>query len=113
MMTKTVSFPFQIWQPITPNFWGYDDTEYRSALPRRKVYEGQVELDDVTSNHLKSLHDALEKLFRIFNLEHPADFQGHSLSVNDVVVLGETAFMCNPLGWSEIGCESLVEGGEG
>lgn len=31
----------------------------------------------------------LEELFRKFNLEHPEDFRGHSLSVSDVVLLNE------------------------
>ena len=29
----------------------------------------------------------LEDIYRTFNVEHPADFKGHSLSVSDVVVL--------------------------
>ena len=29
----------------------------------------------------------LEDIYRTFNVDHPADFKGHSLSVSDVVVL--------------------------
>ena len=29
----------------------------------------------------------LEDIYRTFNIDHPADFKGHSLSVSDVVVL--------------------------
>ena len=31
--------------------------------------------------------DKLEDLYRIFNIEHPQDFTGHSLSVSDIVAL--------------------------
>lgn len=31
--------------------------------------------------------DKLENLYRIFNIEHPQDFTGHSLSVSDIVAL--------------------------
>lgn len=41
----------------------------------------------------------LEELFYVFNEEHPEDFYGHSLSVGDVVVIGETAWFCAPVGW--------------
>ena len=33
--------------------------------------------------------DKLEDLYRIFNIEHPQDFTGHSLSVSDIVALKE------------------------
>ena len=31
--------------------------------------------------------DKLEDLYRIFNIEHPQDFTGHSLSISDIVAL--------------------------
>ena len=31
--------------------------------------------------------DTLEQIYQVFNLEHPADFTGHSLSVSDIVAL--------------------------
>lgn len=31
--------------------------------------------------------DTLERLYQTFNLDHPADFTGHSLSVSDIVAL--------------------------
>lgn len=50
----------------------------------------------------------LEDIFYIFNMEHPADFRGHSLSVSDVVeVLGggdvEPGFyFCDSWGWKRL-----------
>lgn len=31
--------------------------------------------------------EKLENLYRIFNVEHPQDFTGHSLSISDIVAL--------------------------
>lgn len=44
------------------------------------VYVGGVESND-------SKNEILEGIFEIFNLDHPSDFKGHSLSVGDVVAL--------------------------
>ena len=35
----------------------------------------------------KAIHELLEDIYYRFNMEHPEDFYGHSLSVSDVVVL--------------------------
>ncbi len=44
----------------------------------------------------------LEDIYRTFNVDHPADFKGHSLSVSDVVVLHQngqdTAHYCDSVG---------------
>ena len=48
----------------------------------------------------------LETIYQKFNLDHPADFTGHSLSVSDVVVLhqaGEdTAHYCDRFGFQDV-----------
>ena len=48
----------------------------------------------------------LKGLFRKFNLNHPSDFRGHSMSVSDVVVLhigGEDkAFYCDSFGFTKL-----------
>lgn len=46
------------------------------------VYSGALTQD---GNQLNKLED----LYRIFNIEHPQDFTGHSLSVSDIVALKE------------------------
>ena len=50
--------------------------------------------------------DSLEDIYRRFNLDHPADFTGHSLSVSDIVVLRhgdtETAHYCDSFGFTEV-----------
>lgn len=48
----------------------------------------------------------LEDIFRTFNLDRPADFSGHSLSVSDIVVLnrgGDTkAYYCDSAGFVDV-----------
>ena len=49
---------------------------------------------------------ALEDIYRTFNVDHPADFKGHSLSVSDVVVLHQngqnTAHYCDSVGFQQV-----------
>lgn len=47
----------------------------------------------------------LEKLYEIFNINHPKDFRGHSLSTSDIVRLNCRYFYCNSFGWEELNKE--------
>ena len=74
----------------------------------KKVYEGdyQTELED-RYNHVSTYAGAvLNKLFEMFNINHPADFRGHSLSVSDLVALKKDDswiwYYCDSFGWKEI-----------
>ena len=50
--------------------------------------------------------DNLESIYTRFNIDHPADFKGHSLSVSDIVVLHQdgkdTAHYCDRFGFSQV-----------
>lgn len=43
-----------------------------------------------------------EELYRVFNIEKPHDFKGHSLSVSDVIVLGGAAWYVDVYGFKRI-----------
>ena len=58
------------------------------------IYEGEVEVEDVNKT--------LEDLFTKFNINRPADFKGHSLSVSDIVELDGKYYYCDNVGWTEI-----------
>lgn len=49
---------------------------------------------------------SLEDIYQMFNLDHPSDFRGHSLSVSDVVVVSdgktETAHFCDRMGFTKL-----------
>ena len=68
------------------------------------VYAGTL-LENAT-NGQTSYTEVLESLYEKFNLQHPADYRGHSLSVSDIVVLHEngrdTAYFCDSIGFKEV-----------
>ena len=58
------------------------------------VYEGEVE--DYNIEY------ALEKLFDLFNICIPEDFEGRSMSVSDVVELDGKYYYCDDFGFKKI-----------
>ena len=71
-------------------FMGSDWLDEKGLEPRREnyelVYTGQ--LPDAGSQI-----ETLESLYRTFNIDHPADFTGHSLSVSDIVALRQNGVL--------------------
>ena len=60
-----------------------------------EVYVGEIEPK-------VNIFATLEELFFIFNMQHPADFKGHSLSVSDVVELDWKYWYCDSFGYVEL-----------
>ena len=84
------SFDRVMSQGITPNISNYIER-----------YSGEISTEDLQNPQL------LEKIFERFNIDRPADFKGHSLSVSDVIVIndgGENAKVhyCDRSGFKEI-----------
>lgn len=71
---------------IKPDFKTYD-----------KMYEA-----DVSMLSGKSTGEKLESAFYVFNQERPENFKGHSLSVSDVVVLDDTAYYVDSVGFKPL-----------
>lgn len=46
--------------------------------------------------------DILERVYRVFNIEKPRDFKGHSLSVSDVITLDGAAYYVDVYGFKRI-----------
>ena len=63
----------------------------------KKVYEGVIELKDGTDDER-----ALDILFEIFNLNHPEDYHGRSMSVSDVVELDGVRYYCDSMDWVKV-----------
>ena len=59
------------------------------------VYSGETENENV-----------LEELWAKFNIDHPEDFYGHSLSVSDVVAMSRDDnwrwYYCDDFGWKDV-----------
>lgn len=61
-----------------------------------KVYNGTI-------NKSGSDHVILDGyLWEKFNINHPSDFKGHSLSVSDIVQLNDKYYYCDSFGWKDI-----------
>ena len=81
-----------------PWFWVKDKFNFADY---KEVYTGQETAEDKD--------DLLNKLFHIFNIAHPDDFRGHSMSVSDVIKLhgcGENGedeyYFCDAIGWKKV-----------
>lgn len=69
--------------------------------PDFKTYDKMYEAD-VSMLSGKSTGEKLESAFYTFNMERPEDFKGHSLSVSDVVVLDDTAYYVDSVGFKPL-----------
>lgn len=78
---------FESWEFLTRRS-EFDFNQYK------KVYENEIEGETPA--------DILETLFQMFNLRHPWDFKGHSLSVSDVVILDDVKYYCDCYGWVNV-----------
>lgn len=86
-----------IYQPKEVTFDSFlvkkEVTDYKKDT-FKEVYTGDIEVDRIIPT--------LERLFAKFNLNHPKDLKGHSLSTGDIVILGEKSYICDIFGWKEI-----------
>lgn len=93
----------RVWQlapevDIMMKFISYDTLTSRFGEPDsasyQVVYDGEVETND------------LEALYTKFNIDHPLGYQGHSLSMSDVLELydenGCAFYYCDTCGFKEI-----------
>jgi len=75
-----------------------DNTEYKfkrtDIVNYNCAYYGQIKA--------KSFRDVPDKLFEMFNINHPKDYLGRSLSVGDIVIVNGMMFICCGIGFKEI-----------
>ncbi|MCD8235219.1 MAG: YodL domain-containing protein [Prevotellaceae bacterium] len=82
----------------------------RAFMPLKYLYEKHipVQREKYALVYRAQLEDGetLDDLYLKFNMNHPSDYTGHSLSISDVVVLRrdgtETAFYVDDMGFSEV-----------
>ena len=83
---RDTDYGFMSWDFAKEHGFDFDDYEF--------IYAGEVAGT--------SPEYALEKLFYTFNMDHPKDFRGHSLSMSDIVVLGGRTYYCDRFGWTDV-----------
>ena len=97
---------FEIWQlKDSPENKPIQFADYAFASLYRLT---ESRYDKVYEAHAGPDTDTLDKIFTKFNIDHPADFKGHSLSTSDVVVLNDngkrTGWYCDSWGFKEVPC---------
>ena len=87
--TENVSYLFHGWHEAKEKF---------SINDYNNKYE--IELDDELDVMI------LEKLFELFNINHPKDYQCRSMSVSDIVRMERSGtfvwYYCDRMGWEDI-----------
>ncbi|AZV43611.1 hypothetical protein BAOM_3002 [Peribacillus asahii] len=90
---------FQVKRELTREF-GYmskDMLENEINLDNYdSVYQGEIE------GNYSNIDTLLEDLFVMFNISHPDNFTGRSMSVSDVVQINDNYFYCDSFGWEKI-----------
>lgn len=83
--------------PVEHNakFMNLEFVKKHNIMPKlgdyKVVYEAEVE-DNAT----------LDDIYRAFNIVHPRDFKGHSLSMSDIVYLDGKYFYCDSFSWKDV-----------
>jgi hypothetical protein len=62
------------------------------------VWEDEIETDENETSDEK----ILDMLFEQFNIAHPKNYYGRSMSTSDVVVLDGVKYYCDSIGWKKI-----------
>lgn len=63
----------------------------------KSVYKDHIIADDNSNDFA-----LLEKLYCIFQISKPATYNGHSLSVSDIVRIDETYYFCDSIGFVKL-----------
>ena len=49
-----------------------------------------------------NVYSYLDDLFEEFNIRHPKDFRGHSLSMSDIVKINDDYYYCDSYEWKKL-----------
>lgn len=104
----------EIAEPITFKLYQLKEgEEYHGmrfeSLDRNRLHGNQLNEEDYTLMYEGDLsqysgntvEEKLEVLFEEFNINKPANFMGHSMSVSDVVIVNDNAYYCDSVGFRE------------
>ena len=94
----------KIYQAKNPTFRVDENKVVYNLDDYNMVYEFEQDIPESTDNH-----NLLEWVFDRFNIARPKDFNGHSLSVGDIVELQSDfsgrwteTYICSDFGWKKI-----------
>jgi hypothetical protein len=77
------------------------DSCYHPGDPLLEVWVEDVEVQALSYevNAKRVAHDLCERFYCRLNAGHPEGFQHRSMSMGDIVVIGETAWVCETIGF--------------
>jgi hypothetical protein len=77
-----------------------------------RAWRGDLEMPSSSiAGEVEADQEALDHIFYRFNVDHPEDFRGPSLSVGDIVTLEDSrSYVCLPVGWRRIYDFNINEG---
>ncbi|MBO6230214.1 MAG: DUF3849 domain-containing protein [Ruminiclostridium sp.] len=85
------------------SFEPYANLEQRGITPEIGMYQKMyVASSDILPAHGAGMGQFLEAVYQKFNIERPEDFKGHSLSISDVVVVGDDAYYVDKSGFKPL-----------
>ena len=95
------------------DYWGFMDYDFALSHGFNKaayewVYDGAVMVrdDDIENGEepefVGDVDRLLDKIFSTLNANRPSDFTGHSLSVSDIIVVGDEAYYVNDIGFEKL-----------
>lgn len=100
---RTFSYEFFLNVTFDPTRAYVNFDGYRPGALLEKAYSGEVDAADPKA--------ACERLFEMFNIDHPADYKNRSMSVGDVVMVTDGVvvlyFACESVGFKAIGDPAL------
>lgn len=83
-------FSFRPWR-IVSTIFSFDNYN--------KVYENDLNNWDVNETDDIIM---LDIIYSIFNERHPEDYNGHSISVSDIIEINNRFYFCDSFGWKDI-----------
>lgn len=86
-----------IYQENNPMFRVDENKKVYEKAHYHKVYEYESVMVE------ESVEDCLETIFMLFNREtKPDGYNGHSMSVGDIVEIENVAYICANCGWNKV-----------
>lgn len=100
------SHKFKIFQvkKIFSRYHGFLSLESYKKIQKQEINIGRYNLvwEDTINTYRDDEIDILEDLFRLFNIDRPKNFKGHSMSVGDIVEIFGKFYYCDSEGWEAI-----------
>lgn len=81
---------------ILLNQQSWQQRVWQTEDPMKVAWRGTIPADPTDTG------PTAEVLFEIFNIRHPEGYHDRSLSVGDIVIIGEVAWACESLGWRQV-----------